>query len=100
VVHLRVDAAKRQAVLIVKDSGIGIDQEVLPRIFERFYRADKARSRENERGGYGLGLSICQTIIEALHGEIAVESDLSRGAIFTVRLPLHEEGAELIHAGR
>ena len=91
VVHLRVDSARRHALLIVKDTGIGIDQEVLPRIFERFYRADKARSREKERAGYGLGLSICQTVIEALHGEIAVESDAGQGTTFTVRLPLVED---------
>jgi two-component system, OmpR family, heavy metal sensor histidine kinase CusS len=91
VVHLRIDAARKQVSLIVQDTGIGIDQEVLPRIFERFYRADKARSREKERAGYGLGLSICQTVIQALHGEIMVESTSSRGTTFTVRLPLIED---------
>ena len=99
VVHLRVDSARKQALLIVKDSGIGIDKEVLPRIFERFYRADKARTREKERAGYGLGLSICQTVIQALHGEITVESDAGRGCTFTVRLPLIEDPTSLAHSG-
>jgi signal transduction histidine kinase len=99
VVHLRVDSAKKQALLIVKDSGIGIDKGVLPRIFERFYRADKARTREKERAGYGLGLSICQTVIQALHGEITVESDAGRGSTFTVRLPLIEDSPQLAHSG-
>ncbi|MBI1830693.1 MAG: HAMP domain-containing protein [Planctomycetes bacterium] len=88
VVNLRVDPAARQVLLIVKDTGIGIDPEVLPRIFERFYRADKARSREKEHAGYGLGLSICQTVIQALHGEITVETIAGSGTTFTVRLPL------------
>ena len=92
-VHLRVEAAKKQAVLVVEDTGIGIDREVLPRIFERFYRADKARTREKERAGYGLGLSICQTIIQALHGEITVSSEAGQGSTFTVRLPLAEDAA-------
>ena len=99
VVHLRVDSARKQALLIVSDSGIGIDEEVLPRIFERFYRADKARTREKERAGYGLGLSICQTVIQALHGEIAVERDAGRGSTFTVRLPLIEDSTPLAHSG-
>jgi heavy metal sensor kinase len=99
VVHLRIDSAKKQALLIVKDTGIGIDQEVLPRIFERFYRADKARSREKERAGYGLGLSICQTVVEALHGAITVESDAGRGTTFTVRLPLAEDTASSSYSG-
>ena len=99
VVHLRVDSMKKQVYLVVKDSGIGIDREVLPRIFERFYRADRARSREKERAGYGLGLSICQTVIQALQGEITVESDFDRGTTFTVRLPLIEDAVSLAHSG-
>ena len=98
-VHLRIDASRKQVLLIVKDTGIGIDQEVLPRIFERFYRADKARSREKERAGYGLGLSICQTVIQALHGEITVESDTGKGTTFTVRLPLIDDATSLSHIG-
>ena len=92
-VHLRVEPAKKQALLIVEDTGIGIDAEMLPRIFERFYRADKARTREIERSGYGLGLSICQSIVQALHGEITVKSQVGQGTTFTVRLPTAEDGA-------
>ncbi|MBI2803575.1 MAG: HAMP domain-containing protein [Planctomycetes bacterium] len=88
IVHLRTDLARKQAVLIVQDTGIGIDGEGLSRIFERFYRADKARTREKERAGFGLGLSICRTILQALHGEITVESTVGRGTTFTVLLPL------------
>jgi signal transduction histidine kinase len=98
-VHLRVESAKKQVMLIVSDSGIGIDQQVLPRIFERFYRADKSRTRENERAGYGLGLSICQTIVKALGGEITVMSEPGRGSTFVVRLPLIVDGASLSHSG-
>jgi signal transduction histidine kinase len=89
-VHVRlcVDPSGKYALFMVEDSGIGIDREVLPRIFERFYRADRSRSREKELGGYGLGLSICQTIAQALGGDIRVESETGRGSIFTVRLPL------------
>jgi two-component system, OmpR family, heavy metal sensor histidine kinase CusS len=91
VVHLRLDANKRFAFLIVNDTGIGIQREDLPRLFERFYRADKARSREKEPTGYGLGLCICQTIVQALKGEITVASEKGKGSTFTVRLPLAEE---------
>jgi two-component system, OmpR family, heavy metal sensor histidine kinase CusS len=97
-VHLRVESAKKQVLLIVSDSGIGIPAEVLPRIFERFYRADKSRTRENERAGYGLGLSICQTIVKALNGEITVMSEPGRGSTFVVRLPLVVDGASLSHS--
>ncbi len=89
-VDLRVEPAQKQALLIVSDTGIGIEREVLPRIFERFYRADKARTREKERAGYGLGLSICQTIIKGLRGEITVTSETGQGSTFIVRLPLAE----------
>jgi heavy metal sensor kinase len=89
-VHLTLGthAERRRAWLRVQDSGIGIASEDLPRIFERFYRADKSRTREARSGGHGLGLSICQSIVTALHGEIAVVSQPGNGSTFTVWLPM------------
>jgi two-component system OmpR family sensor kinase len=74
------------AEIEVRDTGIGIAPEALPRIFERFYRVDPARSRET--GGAGLGLCIARTIAEAHGGSIGVESTSGSGSTFTVRLPL------------
>lgn len=75
-----------EAVGEVRDSGIGIAPHDLPHVFDRFYRADRARSREH--GGAGLGLSIALWIAESHGGAIAVTSELERGSRFEVRLPL------------
>jgi heavy metal sensor kinase len=80
------DVEDNHAVVHVSDTGSGIPPEHLPRIFDRFYRADSARTRV--AGGAGLGLSISRWIAEAHGGTIAVESEPGQGSIFTVRLPL------------
>ena len=72
--------------LSVGDTGVGIAADDLPHIFERFYRADKARVRAG--GRTGLGLAICKAIVDAHGGTISVSSQLSTGSCFTIRLPL------------
>ncbi|MGQ9456446.1 MAG: ATP-binding protein [Armatimonadota bacterium] len=76
----------------VKDTGIGIPQGEVRRIFERFYRVDKARSRQY--GGTGLGLSIVKEIMDAHRGEVIVDTQLGKGSTFTLLLPLTQEDFE------
>ncbi len=75
------------AVISVNDAGKGIAVEDLPYIFDRFYRADKSRTKDSVEG-FGLGLSIAQQIALLNHGEISVASEISKGSTFSVRLPL------------
>jgi len=77
-----VDASVR---ISVSDDGIGIASADIPRIFERFYRVDKARSRQT--GGTGLGLSIVRNTVERAGGQVTVESELGKGSVFTLIFP-------------
>jgi two-component system sensor histidine kinase/response regulator len=79
-------AQPKHTVISVQDNGIGISESDLPHIFERFYRADQARSTTT--GGHGLGLSIAQKIIEAHGGSIQVSSTLGQGSTFSIELPV------------
>jgi len=84
-VSLNVNTENGKAILEVADNGMGIPADLLPRVFERFFRVDKARSRE--RGGAGLGLSIVKSICAAHHGRVEVSSEPGRGSRFRVELP-------------
>jgi signal transduction histidine kinase len=77
----------------VRDSGIGMSAADIAHVFERFWRADRARSRLSERGGFGLGLAISQWIAQAHGGRITVQSRLGRGSVFTVTLPMLQSSA-------
>jgi heavy metal sensor kinase len=85
-VKLTLEQKGESAIIAVQDSGLGIAEEDQPKIFERFYRVDKARSRE--QGGAGLGLAIAQWIVSQHHGSIVVESRPGQGATFRVELPM------------
>ena len=75
-----------RSILTVADTGVGIAEEDQRHVFERFFRADKARSRE--AGGSGLGLAICQSIVEAHGGTISFTSKANEGTTFVVKLPV------------
>jgi len=95
-VWLSLTARPEAATISVRDTGIGIAPGDVDRVFDRFWRADAARSRTGDRPGFGLGLSICKWIAEAHGGSIAVTSRPGRGSTFTVTLPrLGSTGAEV-----
>jgi len=84
-VQLNLYKEGQEVRIIVKDTGIGVRKEDYKRIFERFYRTDKSRSRQ--MGGHGLGLSIAKWIVETHNGTIDVTSEIGKGSTFTVRVP-------------
>src|SRR5262249_60620382 len=96
-VEVDLERQDHTAVVTVRDRGIGIAAEHLPRIFDRFYRVDKARGRD--QGGAGLGLSIARSIVIAHGGEISVRSSPGQGTAFSVKLPLEKKG-ELGKSGK
>ena len=87
-VELAADRHGDHITIIVADQGIGIPSDELPRIFERFYRVDKGRSRAT--GGTGLGLAIVRHVVENHNGRVHVDSDLGVGSTFTITLPVRQ----------
>ncbi len=84
-VCVRGETANGEVLIHIADRGSGIAEEHLPRIFERFYRVDRARSRK--LGGTGLGLAIVKHIVQAHHGRVTIDSMLGIGSTFTIHLP-------------
>ncbi|MBR6706757.1 MAG: hypothetical protein IKI84_08785, partial [Clostridia bacterium] len=88
IIRVALTRTGHEAHLVVKDNGPGIPRENLPHIFDRFYRVDKARSRET--GGTGLGLSIVRQLVMLHGGSIRCESEEGKGSSFIVDIPLHQ----------
>lgn len=84
-VHMSISQNNRFVEIVVQDFGMGISQENLKKIFDRFYRVDKARSRN--KGGNGLGLSIARKLVEGYHGNMSVESAEGQGSLFKISIP-------------
>lgn len=88
-VNISVDKEREEMLLEVADTGVGIPEDSLSRIFERFYRVDKGRSKR--AGGTGLGLAIVKHIVHYYNGTISVKSELDKGSVFTVKIPCIKE---------
>ena len=84
-IHVKAEQQGDTATITVKDNGIGIAPDDLPRIFDRFYRVDKARARQS--GGNGIGLSLVKFLVKLFEGKISVESEVGKGTRFIVRFP-------------
>ena len=84
-IAVKVSENEHNLKIEVSDQGIGIKTEDQPHIFERFYRADKSRNRQ--KGGFGLGLALAQNIVQKYNGKITVDSTFGKGSVFTVTLP-------------
>jgi heavy metal sensor kinase len=89
-VHISVGTKNKQAILLIRDTGIGIAPEHLPHLFERFYRVDTART-QRAGGNSGLGLAIVDWVVKAHKGSVCVKSEIGAGSIFTVTLPLCQD---------
>lgn len=87
IVHVVLNKVHNKIFLEITDTGIGINKEDIPYVFERFYRSDKSRSRDT--GGTGIGLSITKTLVEAHGGSISVESEKGKGSRFAIVLPMY-----------
>ncbi|GAA0734638.1 two-component system histidine kinase PnpS [Clostridium oceanicum] len=88
IVTTNLDNTSNNIVLVVEDTGVGIPKKYLDRIFERFYRIDKARSRSE--GGTGLGLAIVKHIVISINGKIEVQSEPNKGSKFIIRIPIYQ----------
>ncbi len=93
VVSVDRDRTQGEAIISVRDTGIGIAKEDIPRIFSRFWRSDA--SRERVSGGLGVGLALTKEIVDKHHGSISVESELGKGTTFTLRIPLERPAQDL-----
>ncbi len=86
-IKVGIKSKKKFAEIIISDNGRGIPEKDLPHIFDRFYRVDRARCK-NDVCGYGLGLSVAKKIIDLHQGSISVESEINKGTTFTIKLPV------------
>lgn len=91
-IDIEIERVNYVACVRIRDHGIGIEPQHLPRIFERFYRVDRGRSRD--QGGTGLGLAIVKHIVQVHGGRVTVESEPGKGSTFTIHLPAADEGGE------